>query len=121
MQRWWCSDDNKNGRDKVPKSKRSPSKLSTGIKKWKFSVVITSDLNNYEKIAVVGNCEQLGEWDPDHSVLLEKQDGEKLDKERYNFPRKLFLAGETCFCTVVFLFFRQLQRRFPRTSWMFFI
>ena len=77
MQRWWYTDDQKNGRDKVPKSKRSPIKQINSIKKWKFSVVVTCDLNNYEKLAVTGSCEQLGEWDPDQAVLLEKEDGEK--------------------------------------------
>lgn len=77
MQRWWYSDDKNNGRDKVPKSKKSPMKRSDGIRKWKFCVIANCSLNKYEKIAVTGSSEQLGEWDPDQSILLNKEDGEK--------------------------------------------
>lgn len=76
MQRWWYSDDKNNGRDKIPKSKKSPTKRSDGIRKWKFCVLCSDcNINKYEKIAVTGSCEQLGEWDPDLAVLLEKEDG----------------------------------------------
>jgi Starch binding domain len=33
-------------------------------------------LNKYEKLAVTGSSEQLGEWDPDQAILLDKEDGE---------------------------------------------
>lgn len=98
MQRWWYSDDKNNGRDKLPKSKKSPMKRNDGIRKWKFCVVATCDLNKYEKLAVTGSCEQLGEWEPDQSVLLNKEDGEKFETLPKNMtgnfmfsPRKTFL------------------------------
>jgi hypothetical protein len=119
MQRWWYTDDSKNGRDKTPKSKKSPTKQIDGIRMWKFSVVVTSELNKNEKIAVVGSCEQLGEWDPDHSVLLEKGDGKNADKWGIVFPRILFISGETCFLPLFFVF-SPSAATISRTSWMFF-
>lgn len=87
MQRWWYSDDKNNGRDKLPKSKKSPIKRNDGIRKWKFCVFATCDMNKCEKVAVTGSCEQLGEWDPDQSVLLNKEDGEKFE----TLPKNMML------------------------------
>lgn len=75
MERWWYTDDKNNGKDKIQKSRKSPSKRSEGVKKWKFSVFTNLDLNLYEKIAVTGSCDELGNWDPDQSVLLTMDEG----------------------------------------------
>lgn len=78
MQRWWYSDDKFNSGDKVQKSRKSPTKKSELTKKWKFSVFVNQDLNLYEKIALTGNCDELGNWDSDQSVLLTQENGESL-------------------------------------------
>lgn len=75
MQRWWYS-DYVNGGDKVQKSRKSPTKRSELTKKWKFSVYVNHDLNLYEKIALTGNCDELGNWDSDQAVLLSQENGE---------------------------------------------
>jgi hypothetical protein len=74
MERWWYSDNGSNGKDRIPKSKKSPSKRSDGLKKWKFSVLVNIELNLYEKIAVTGSCDELGNWDPDLCILLNKEE-----------------------------------------------
>lgn len=74
MQRWWYSDD-KNTGDKIPKYKKSPSKRSEGLKKWKFAVIVNSELNQHEKVALTGSCDELGSWDPDHSIILSTEEG----------------------------------------------
>lgn len=76
MQRWWYSDDKFNGGDKVQKSRKSPTKKSELTKKWKFSVYVNQELNMYEKIALTGSCDELGNWDSDQSVLLSQENGE---------------------------------------------
>lgn len=76
MQRWWYSDNGQNGKDKIPKSKKSPSKRLDGLRKWKFQVVCQFQLKANEKIAVTGNCDELGKWDPDQAVFLCQGDGE---------------------------------------------
>lgn len=78
MDRWWYSEDKKNDKDKIQKSKKSPSKGSEEqqSKKWKFQVVINDlALNATERIAITGNCYELGNWDPDNCILLDKVDG----------------------------------------------
>jgi hypothetical protein len=77
MLRWWY-DDGQNGRDRIPKSKKSSSKRLDGLQKWKFQVLCQYETNQNEKIAVTGSCEELGNWDPDHAVLLCQESGELI-------------------------------------------
>lgn len=81
--RWWYADENKNhGKDKIEKSKKSPSKRNGGIRKWKFCVMVNYDLNQYEKIAVTGSCDELGAWDCDSCVLLERNEGSDKSSDK---------------------------------------
>lgn len=76
MQRWWYSDGKNDDNDKTYKHKKSSSKRIEGMKKWKFSVIVSSvDLNLYEKVALTGSCDELGNWDNNSSVLLNKDEG----------------------------------------------
>lgn len=76
MQRWWFADDKANSKDLVPKCKKSPSKKSETVeKKWTFSVLVNMDLNMHEKVALTGDCDELGNWDPDGSLLLNQSEG----------------------------------------------
>ena len=76
MQRWWYSDDKANCKDNIPKSKRSPSKKSELLKNWKFSVLANVDLNLHDRIAVTGDCDELGNWEVDNCILLNHNEGE---------------------------------------------
>lgn len=80
MQRWWYSDDGQNGKDKIPKCKKSPSKRLDGLRKWRFQVMCQFQLRANEKIAVTGNCDELGKWDPDQAIFLYQENGEWLCK-----------------------------------------
>lgn len=84
MQRWWYTDNGENGKDKIQKSKKSPTKRLDGLRKWTFQVMRRQHLKGNEKIAVTGNCDELGNWDPDQAVFLSQENGEfsilKLDK-----------------------------------------
>ena len=77
MQRWWYNSESKNdGFEKIHKLKKSPSKKSDGVRKWKFSVMTANlDFNLYEKIAVTGSCDELGSWDSSQSILLNRDEG----------------------------------------------
>lgn len=44
----------------------------------KFQVLCQYELSQNEKIAVTGSCEELGNWDPDHAVLLCQESGEHI-------------------------------------------
>lgn len=70
MERWWYSDNKNNGKDKVPKFKRSPIKKCEVIKNWKFTVLTNFELHKFERIALTGSVDELGDWDPDRAVLL---------------------------------------------------
>jgi Starch binding domain len=76
MQRWWYTQEKDQNNGKVSKSKKTPSRCSDAIKRWKFTVVVNQDLNIYEKVAVVGSCDELGNWDSDHSIILTRENGE---------------------------------------------
>lgn len=76
MQRWWYSDEKSDGFDKIHKLKKSPNKKSEGVKKWNFSVMTANlDFNLYEKVAITGSCEELGNWDSSQSILLNRDEG----------------------------------------------
>lgn len=76
MQRWWYSDGKNDDIDKTYKHKKSSSKRIEGMKKWKFSVLVHVDLNLYENVALTGSCDELGAWDNNSSILLNKEEGE---------------------------------------------
>lgn len=78
MQRWWFLDDNKakDGRNGSTFA-RSLEKTKIDENKWQFVVLVNCDLNNYEKLAITGNCEELGNWDPNKAVLLSQLEGNK--------------------------------------------
>lgn len=75
MQRWWYSDGKNDENDKTHKHKKLSSKRIEGLKKWKFSVIVHVDLNLNEKVALTGSCDELGNWDNNSSVLLNKEEG----------------------------------------------
>jgi hypothetical protein len=84
MQRWWY-DDGQNGTDRIPKSKRSPSKRLDGLMKWKFQVICHFETKQNEKIAVTGSCDELGNWNPDHAVQLCQESGKFSFKKFFRF------------------------------------
>lgn len=83
MQRWWYLDNKAKSYDQ-PGQRRFPSKSiennDGGERKWLFRVLVTEKLNSFESICVTGECSALGNWIPQHSVLLERENG----KARHN-------------------------------------
>lgn len=75
IERWWYNDDPKT----APKPSRSPPRTkrsaADGDRKWRFQVVVTRDLLKEEKIAVTGDCEALGSWQPHDVVILNPDNG----------------------------------------------
>ena len=76
MQRWWISEDKSRPSHIESKSKKSSTRKEVGDKKWNFSVLVNVDLISYEKIAMAGDSEALGNWDPDNCVILQNEEGE---------------------------------------------
>lgn len=71
VQRWWYDSNGKvNAKSSSPKNKKSQNGTASIVKNWKFNVLVNIDLNAHERIALSGNCDELGNWDPDHSVML---------------------------------------------------
>lgn len=75
MQRWWYSEEKNSGTDKIPKFKKSPTKRTENLKTWKFNVIVNLDINSHEKVAMIGSCHELGNWDCDHAILLNQEKG----------------------------------------------
>lgn len=74
MQRWWFSDD----KGAPPTPSRSPTKLKknpSGDRNWRFQVLVTKTLHKEEKLAVTGDCEILGNWEPNDVLLLNPPTG----------------------------------------------
>lgn len=74
MQRWWFTDDKtKEGRSK---SEQRPKKLinhdesESTSREWRFSVLLNRDLILNEKVAITGNFNELGNWDPNYCAFL---------------------------------------------------
>lgn len=52
--------------------------LSNTERTWKFSVLMNHDMITNEKLALVGNCESLGNWQLSDSVLMSKDEDEGM-------------------------------------------
>ncbi len=79
MQRWWYLDNKVKTYDQQPDQRRFPSKAietnDGGERKWLFRVLVTEKLNAFESICVTGECSALGNWIPQHCVLLQRENG----------------------------------------------
>lgn len=86
MQRWLSNEDNDDGRESC--EMQPPNQRVRGAnhhrncdsvyRSWEFTVLCTQTLSAHEQIAVTGDCQELGEWDPVRSVLMERNPGKKL-------------------------------------------
>ncbi|XP_021700231.1 glycerophosphocholine phosphodiesterase GPCPD1 isoform X1 [Aedes aegypti] len=80
MQRWWFLDEKNGSASSLTSSpgtstkKTKPSK-PVGDRRHKFRVLVTYELLKDETIAVTGNCEALGNWEPEHCVQMQLEDG----------------------------------------------
>lgn len=79
MKRWWYLDDkNKKANEYAERQRRSKNTLAQANvidRKWKLSVLVTKDLHNSESIAVTGDCDALGNWDPENCTILKLDEG----------------------------------------------
>lgn len=78
MLRWWFLEDKKNRDAKNDiKFRKVPESSKLDENKWEFSVLVNIDLNAYEKLGITGNCEELGNWNPEKAVLMNQQEDNK--------------------------------------------
>lgn len=77
MQRWWFLDEPAKHGGITSHSTTRSKKAGVGVfdRKWTFKVLVTKQLYANEKIAVVGDCDSLGAWDPEDAILLNQTDG----------------------------------------------
>lgn len=98
MQRWWYLDSKVKSNDqserRLPSKSKSIEVSDGGERKWLFRVLVTQKLNAFESICVTGECSALGNWIPQHCVLLQKEDGKKTF---------LFLSKLICFRCFIFI------------------
>lgn len=76
MQRWWFL-DNKKTATGPPSDYIIPPKseeVNSGERQWTFRVLVTQSLNQFEGIAVTGECAALGNWIPQHCLFLNQKD-----------------------------------------------
>lgn len=88
MQRWWYLDNKVKAGNQS--ERRLPSKSievndGGGERKFLFRVLVTQNLNSFESVCVTGECSALGNWIPQHCVLLQKEDGKKHFSLKINF------------------------------------
>lgn len=111
QKRWWYSDDKHNESDKVHKSRKAFGKKSEKTRKYKFMVMVNFDLNPYEKVAVTGGCDELGNWDNDLALLLDQENGELWENHKAHCCEAIFLAvSRLCY------FYRVPKTIFSRDS-----
>ena len=79
MQRWWFLDDKNgtltSGSVTTQKTKKTNVPVGDGYQ-HKFRVLVTQSLLRDEIVAITGNCDSLGNWDPQHVVQMKLDDGE---------------------------------------------
>lgn len=80
MQRWWFL-DTKTKLNEPPSVTSLPTTKSVASvdleRPWTFTVHVAQQLHAFEAVAVTGECATLGNWEPQHGFLLQKQnDGE---------------------------------------------
>lgn len=46
------------------------------VTKWQFKVFVNFELQPNEKVSLTGACDQLGNWNPCDSIVLQLSDGE---------------------------------------------
>lgn len=83
MQRWWFLDEKDGSASSLTSAAGTSTKKSkpakpAGDRRHKFRVLVTYELLKDETIAVTGNCEALGNWEPEHCVQMQLEDGEYL-------------------------------------------
>lgn len=121
MHRWWYSDENNEKGDKAhsDKSRKSLNNRSSSPKQWRFTVLFNQSLNPYETIALVGNCDELGNWDNDHAVILKKEEGSFNDEIKHKFAQKLIYSARHRNCALLFLLSVESKKTVPRVSFSF--
>lgn len=86
MSRWWYTEDKETKRRTSDASFQKPRPRNAGeggttaqaeFTSWKFKCFVNAELTANENVAVSGNCDQLGYWSPNESVVLDKVDGEE--------------------------------------------
>lgn len=80
MKRWSFADDESEACDAImlapPPTTRTTSCSNTLPERlWDFKVLMNEDLMTHEKLAVVGNCDSLGNWQLNGCVLMTKDEG----------------------------------------------
>ncbi|XP_055601409.1 glycerophosphocholine phosphodiesterase GPCPD1 isoform X2 [Uranotaenia lowii] len=103
MQRWWFLDE-KNGTASSSSSsltKKEKLPRPPGDLRHKFRVLVNQDLLQDESIAVTGNCEALGNWQPENCVQLQPEEGDPniwyLD---IDLPRESTIVYRYLICSV---------------------
>lgn len=78
IKRWWYSDDKKSPsvapRSPSRANKKSPS---SNDQKRCFQVTISRNLMKEEKLAITGDCEALGNWEPQDVVIMNRNEGKE--------------------------------------------
>lgn len=80
--RWWhihkadapptSVEERPNTKNKTLKSRDS---AQLNLTKWQFKVFVNFDLRTNENVSITGDCDQLGKWNPNDSIRLDKIEG----------------------------------------------
>uniref|UniRef100_A0A336KEV4 CSON008817 protein n=1 Tax=Culicoides sonorensis TaxID=179676 RepID=A0A336KEV4_CULSO len=100
MQRWWYADYN----ESPPTPSRSPTKQKknpSGDRTWKFQVLVPKTLYKEEKVAVAGDCDTLGNWEPNDVLILNApEDKENIWSIEVDLPSNKEIRYRYLICSV---------------------
>lgn len=78
MNRWWCPGPPQNVKNSSESADSAKEKENDQIlsnennREWTFEVFETGSNPLFEKIALIGDCYSLGNWNPERAILMEK-------------------------------------------------
>ncbi|XP_055643913.1 glycerophosphocholine phosphodiesterase GPCPD1 isoform X2 [Toxorhynchites rutilus septentrionalis] len=104
MQRWWFLEekgDSANSGSSTTVVKKAKSLKPPGDRRHKFRVLVTQELLKDETIAVTGNCEALGNWEPEHCAqMLPEQDNTNIWSLEIDLPRDVAISYRYLICSI---------------------
>lgn len=79
MQRWWFLEEKDGSANSAASSSSAVKKpkppKQPGDRRYKFRVLVTYGLLKDETIAVTGSCDALGNWESEHCVQMQPEEG----------------------------------------------
>lgn len=104
MQRWSFADDDGEACDAMfappPCNRTSSCSNSYPERMWHFMVLMNDDLMTHEKVALVGNCDSLGNWQLNGCVPMTKDEDSNVWSVQVPIPRDRITEYRYLVCAI---------------------